>query len=103
MANINRLYRTLRLIKGALFPKRQAGLCFPSPASGSITEISPAEYAVAFAGLTGLLRPDGRLALHFDGALFPAAPFVLYRLKSAGFSDCRAVVTAHGILLTGRR
>lgn len=103
MANINKLYATLRLIKGALFPAGRSNLCFTPPENGSMTKISPAEYSAAFAEITSLLRPDGTLELHFDGALFPAGPFLLYRLKSSGFSGCRAVVTANGILLTARR
>lgn len=103
MANINKLYATLLLIKGALFPVTRSTTCFSTPENGSITEISPAEYSAAFAEITNLLRPDGTLELHFDGALFPAGPFLLYRLKSSGFSGSKAVVTANGIMLTARR
>lgn len=102
MRNINRLYATALLIKGALFPGRLNNRC-PPRENGTIEHISAHEYAAALADLPGLLRPDGTLALHFEGALFPAGPFLLYRLKSAGFSGCRAVVTSDGILLTARR
>lgn len=103
MVNINKLSATVQLIKGSLFPVKRDDLCFPPPGNGSVTKISPEEYSTAFAEITGLLRPDGTLELHFDDALSPAGPFLLYRLKSLGFSGCKAVVTAHGILLTGRR
>lgn len=103
MVNINKLRATLLLIKGALFPVNRNGACFSPAANGSRTYISPEAFSSALAEINSLLRPDSTLELHFDGALFPAAPFILYRLKSDGFSDCRAAMTPHGILLTGRR
>jgi hypothetical protein len=102
MTNINRLYATALLIKGALFPAR-AHNSSPPPADSAITHIFPQDYAATLAAITDLLRADGTLSLHFAGALFPAGPFLLYRLKAAGFSGCKAVVTSEGILLTARR
>lgn len=103
MVNINKLRATLLLIKGALFPLKPGGNRFSRPGNNSITSISPQEFSAAFAEISNLLRPDGTLELHFADALFPAAPFILYRLKSAGFSGCRAIVTDSGILLTALR
>lgn len=103
MKNIKRLCATALLIKGALFPVKRRGSCFNTPENGSTFQIAPEEFSFAFAEIHRLLRPDGTLELHFAGALSPAAPFLLYRLKSAGFSGCRAVVTRDGILLTGLR
>jgi hypothetical protein len=103
MANINNLRTTVLLIKCCLFPVKQGDISFCPPENGSRTNISPAAYSSSLAELHRLLRPDGTLELHFDGALFPAAPFLLYRLKSAGFSGCRALVTPQGILLTALR
>ena len=103
MVNINRLSATVLLIKGALFPVTRDDSSFSPPGNGSITRIAPEKFSAAFAEINSLLRPDGTLKLHFDGALSLAAPFLLYRLKSAGFSGCRAVVTPQGILLTAMR
>ncbi len=103
MVNINKLHATLLLIKGSLFPVKRDDIRFSPPGNGSTTNISPEEFSAVFTEINSLLRPDGTLALNFDGVLFPAGPFLLYRLKSYGFSSCRAVVTADGILLTAMR
>ena len=103
MVNINKLRATLLLIKGSLFPVKRDDNSFSHPGNNSTTNISPEKFSSVFTEINSLLRPDGTLALHFDGALFPAGPFLLYRLKSYGFSSCRAVVTANGILLTAMR
>jgi len=103
MVNINNLRTTLLLIKGALFPANRGDICFGPPENGSRTNIPPDAFSPAFAAIHRLLRPDGTLELYFDGALSPAAPFLLYRLKSAGYSGCMALVTAQGIVLTARR
>jgi hypothetical protein len=103
MPNINRLYTTIRLIRCALFPSE--GICLKrvSPAPQGVTRIAADEHAAALSDLSRLLRPDNRLELLFEGALSPAAPFLLYRLKSSGFSACRAIVSNDGILLTAMR
>jgi hypothetical protein len=103
MVNINRLRATVQLIIGSLFPVKRDDISFRPPVNGSRTNVSPDAFSSAFAELDSLLRPDGTLELHFDGALSLAAPFLLYRLKSAGFSGCKAVVTPYGILLTALR
>jgi hypothetical protein len=103
MANINKLRATWLLIKASLFPVKRDVVCFSIPEVGSAAHISPEEFSAALADIKSLLHPDGILELHFDGALALAAPFLLYRLKSAGYSGCRAAVTPKGIVLTGRR
>lgn len=91
------------LIQSSLFPVKRADISFSPPEIGSRSHIAPAGFSSALAEINSLLRPDGTLELHFDGVLFLAAPFLLYRLKSAGFSGCRVTVTDNGILLTGMR
>lgn len=103
MVNINKLRATLLLIKGSLFPVKLDDVRFSHPESNSTTNISPEEFSTVFTNLNSLLHADGTLALNFEGVLFPAGPFLLYRLKSYGFSSCRAVVTSNGILLTAMR
>lgn len=103
MVNINKLRATFLLIKGSLFPVKRDGIRFTFPENGSRTGIAPEAFSSALAEIDSLLRPDNTLELHFDDALSPAAPFLLFRLKSYGFSGCRAVVTSHGILLTALR
>jgi|SRR6185369_12436691 len=103
MANINRLYATIRLIRYALSPREDTELKRISPEPVGITRITADDFAAALSDINRLLRPDNRLELLFEGVLSPAAPFLLYRLKSSGFSGCRAVASAEGILLTAIR
>lgn len=103
MININKLRATFLLIRGSLFPGKRGAIIFSPPENGIRTSIAPEAFSSAVAEINSLLRPDGTLELHFVDALFPAAPFLLSRLKSAGFSGCKVVVTRQGILLTAMR
>ena len=103
MANINRLYATILLIRCALFPHKHAELQRIHPKLIGTTSITADDFAAAFCDINSLLRPDNRLELFFEGALSPAAPFLLYRLKSSGFSGCRAIASSDGIFLTATR
>jgi hypothetical protein len=103
MANINRLYATILLIRCALFPPKDTNLNRIRPESGGMTRIAAEGFSAALSDVSRLLRPDNRLELLFEGALSPAAPFLLYRLKSSGFSSCRAIASAEGILLSAMR
>lgn len=102
MSYFNKLRITVQLIIAALFPERSCDK-HPPPGKGAQSEIVPEDFAFALAYPGRLLRPDGTIEFHFIGASFPAAPFLLSRLKSCGFSGCKAVMTAKGILVTGRR
>jgi len=103
MANINRLYATIRLIRYALFPCKDIELKRISPEPAGITRIAAYDFVAALSDFSVLLRPDNKLELLFESVLPPAAPFLLYRLKSSGFSSCRAIASAEGILLTAMR
>jgi hypothetical protein len=103
MANINRVYITIRLIRCALFQPKGIKLKRIRPEPGGLTRIAADDFAAALSDISRLLRPDNRVELLFEGALTPAAPFLLYRLKSSGFSGCRAIASAEGILLTAMR
>lgn len=103
MANINRLYATIILIRCTLFPSKDMELNSIRPEPGEITRITAEDFAAALSDISRLLRPDSRVELLFEGALSPAAPFLLYRLKSSGFSGCRAIASKEGIFLTATR
>jgi len=103
MANINRLYATILLIRCSLFPPKDTELKRIRPEAVGITRIRAEECAAALSDFSRLLRPDNKLELLFEGVLPPAAPFLLYRLKSSGFSGCRAITSTEGILLTAMR
>jgi hypothetical protein len=103
MLNFNRLYITLSLIRHALVPQRNlAPVPLPQPGNGTAS-IPPEAFAAVLGHLAATLRPDGSLDLLFSGALAPAAPFLLFRLKRHGYSACRAVITPQGIMLSARR
>lgn len=46
------------------------------------------------------LNQEQRLRLFFSGCRFPAAPFLLFRLKRQGFSNCQVSVTREGLYLS---
>ena len=46
---------------------------------------------------------DGKLALFFPDCAAPAAPFLLFRLKREGYSDCRVISTGDGLLVDATR
>lgn len=102
MTTINGLFVTLRLIRHALTGGERRTAVVPRPSPGTTT-ILPLAFAAVLADLDAVLRPDNSLDLLFAGALAPAAPFLLFRLKRTGFSACTAMVTAEGIRLRGRR
>lgn len=103
MININRIYATLLLIRHSFVPANRNECCPLLPASGTMLRVSPAAFAALLPAIDCYLQPDGRLGLLFEEACAPAAPFLLYHLKRNGFSDCKAVITADGIILTARR
>lgn len=45
----------------------------------------------------------GEMKLLFPGCLAFAAPFLLYRLKRCGFSQCRVLMSGEGLLVTASR
>jgi hypothetical protein len=80
----NRMSITLQVIVRALFPGRG-----PFSRAGEVP-LAPAD-------LERVTGPDGKLLLRIPGCGAPAAPFVLFRLKRAGYSDCRAIATPDGL------
>ncbi|NVN98545.1 MAG: hypothetical protein HXX17_04405 [Geobacteraceae bacterium] len=102
MSYFNKLRITIQLITASLKPQKNRER-FLFPEINGQSEIHPEAFSQSLADPEHLLRPDGTLELHFIGAAFPAAPFLLSRLKSCGFTGCKAIMTSRGILLTGRR
>ena len=102
-----RIYLTALVIGYALFP--------PSPGTAgynrkAATEPSSEDIAVRsdnvcfyLADLNRAINPQGELRLLFPGCLALAAPLLLFRLKREGFSNCRALMTAEGLLLCATR
>jgi hypothetical protein len=86
----HRMSTTLQVIVHSLFP-------------GSARIVSPGDVSFAPADLERATGPDGTLTLRMPRCAAPAAPFVLFRLKRSGFSDCRAIATKEGLLVEARR
>lgn len=95
------LYITGLVIFRSLVPSRPGKLP-PGGAEWPLT-VSPEEIPLYLADLGRAVGKGGRLALFFPGCRAPAAPFILFRLKREGFSDCRAIATPDGLLAEARR
>ena len=105
-----RLYLSALVIGRALVPPRPAGGGLTSTADTEHLAASPGYILVAirdvsfyFADFNRAIGQRGELALFFPGCLAVAAPFLLFRLKRTGFSNCSAVATKEGLLLTATR
>ncbi len=103
MENINRLYATILLIRCSLFPDKGRTEQMIRPEPDGTTRIAVEGFKEALSDLDRLVRSDKRLELLFESVLSPAAPFLLYRLKSSGYSGCRAVASSVGIHLSALR
>jgi hypothetical protein len=53
--------------------------------------------------LTRGVDRQGEMKLLFPGCLAFVAPFLLFRLKRSGFSNCHALMTREGLLLCATR
>ena len=110
MTIFHRLYLSALIIGRALLP--------PGPEGGRITGTAetkrlatpPGYILVAVRDVSFYLADfdravgrQGELALFFPGCLAVAAPFLLFRLKRSGFSNCSAVTTREGLFLTATR
>jgi hypothetical protein len=98
---------TARVIFRALFPCRSGSApCeagdTPHPPDRTRT-IPPASIAWYSGNLGLIARRDGRLSFYFPGCRAPAAPFLLFRLKREGFSNCSAAADADGLRLEADR
>jgi len=99
--------RTAVVIRYALFPPRQENAGYNStasvePSSGDI-EVNGDNVRFFLAELKRASIREGKLRMFFPGCLALAAPFLLFRLKREGFSNCRVLMTGGGLLLTASR
>lgn len=101
-----RLRTTVTIIVHALFPSRNKArlakheLCHGAPDCRPVT---PDDIPFFMANPDCAVNGNGELTLFFPDCISLAAPFLLMRLKRAGFSRCRAVIEYGGIVLSARR
>jgi hypothetical protein len=104
---ISRIRLTALIAGYAIFPpgpendnyKRKAAA---EPLSGLLV-ISGDNVRFYLADLDRAIVRKGELRLLFPGCLALAAPFLLFRLKREGFSNCRILMSDEGLLLTAIR
>lgn len=101
------LYMTALVIFRSLVPSRAESF---NPGSAKTTagppgylNIPPEEITPYLSDLRRAVGKEGRLALFFPGCRALAAPFVLFRLKREGYSNCRAAATPEGLLVEATR
>ncbi len=96
---------TLLVIANSLFPRRRGGRFgeVPLTVSHGVTAVPREAIPDCLAALHRAVGTDGKLALFFTGCGAAAAPFLLFRLKREGYSDCRATYTGTGLRLDASR
>jgi hypothetical protein len=67
------------------------------------THVPPEKVLLYLADLNSAVNHHNVCALFFSDCLAPAAPFLLFRLKRQGFSNCRISVTTGGLALYAQR
>ena len=107
MVRTSELYITSLVIFRALFPGRSGWGALAADDTFARSDlprsISPAAVAWYLGNLRQVARRDGGLSLLFPGCRAPAAPFLLFRLKREGFSNCVAVADVDGLRLYADR
>jgi hypothetical protein len=110
MTIFHRLYLSALVIGRALLPPgaeggRPSGKAGPqrlAPPPGYIL-VAVHDVSYYIADFDRAVGRHGELALFFPGCLAVAAPFLLFRLKRTGFSNCSALTTREGLFLTATR
>ena len=107
---LQRLYRTLLVIGFSIRPaspgKSKYILKTTPESSHSLSiHVVASNEAIRYylSDMCKWIDRQGELRLLFPGCHVLAAPFLLYRLKRSGFSDCRALMTGEGLLITAVR
>ena len=103
------IHMTLLVSANALFPQRNG--CSMTGVASNPSEHIPSGYAhvppenvrLYLADLESAVNRQKECALFFPDCLAPAAPFLLFRLKRQGFSNCRISVTPGGLALYAQR
>lgn len=104
---LTRIYLTSLVISYALFPPRPENVRYNRKATDEPSSVHIAvrgdNVCFYLADLNRAINGEGELRLLFPGCFALAAPSLLFRLKRNGFSNCRVLSTAEGLLLTATR
>jgi hypothetical protein len=100
MVTMRVIRATASLIAYSLFPRSGTPYSRP-PAIGGSTTIVPKEEHHWL--LHYLQSGHHQVNLHFPDVSLVAAPFLLFRLKRLGFSNCRVIASTRGLTLTADR
>ena len=112
---LHNIYLTALVISYSIFPprpenarnNRKATADSATPGifdySNSLIAVRSDNVRFLLADLNRAINTQGELRLLFPGCLALAAPLLLFRLKREGFSDCRALMTREGVLLSALR
>jgi len=82
MPIINRIHNTAVLI-----------ICSLAPRASSSGLLNPGRFSLS----------DGKKSLFYQNSMPIAAPFILFRLKRNGFSNCKVMVADGGLLVSANR
>ncbi len=94
MKYLSGIRATALIIICSLFPGSGDTAPVPPPAPPQPVTIPPEGIRAA---IGSLCSADRSLALQFSHAYSIAAPFLLFRLKRLGYSNCRVIVTQGGL------
>jgi hypothetical protein len=107
MSRASEIVTTAHIIFRALLPCRSGSAPFdaddPLYPSDRIRTVHSASVARYLGNLGEVARRNGGLAMFFPGCRAPAAPFLLFRLKREGFSNCSAAAGVDGLRLYADR
>ncbi|HTG82504.1 MAG TPA: hypothetical protein VL949_11205 [Geobacteraceae bacterium] len=108
MSFATRLRITALVIVRSLFPPRPG--VFPAGVADEADTLStgyrsvpPRMISPCLADLKRAVGRDGTLVLFFPGCRTAAAPFLLFRLKREGYSNCSATASPEGLLVKASR
>ena len=100
MKNLVRIYVTCRIIVSSLFPGEQKEVPDLHSTEHKPLTISPQQSRACIGALS---HCNHSLNLLFSHAFSIAAPFLLFRLKRLGYSNCHVVVLSDGLLVSADR
>ena len=104
MSMWTRVGDTLELILNALLPVAGEGATAGGEgACSAVGEVRSCLPRQIRSGMGPLLDPGGDFRAFFPGCLAIGAPFVLFRLKRQGYSDCSVRAAREGLYVRGRR